>query len=94
VAAKIFDRMIETGRAPLAIAEAEGLLAITDTAAIEAWVDEAIAANAKAVAEVRCGGKKQKKSFNFLVGQVMQKSRGAAEPAEVQRLLKEKLGVD
>ena len=91
-AAKVFDKMIETHQAPKAIAEADGMLAVTDAVAIEAWVDAAIAANAEAVEEVKAGGKKQKKAFNFLMGQVMQKSRGAAQPGEVQRLLREKLG--
>ena len=56
--------------------------------------DDAIATNAQAVEEVRSGGKKQKKAFGFLMGQVMQKSRGAAQPGEVQRLLRQKLGLD
>ena len=66
---------------------------------LEAWRealrngdDEAIAANPQAVADVRAGGKKQKKAFGFLMGQVMQRSRGAAQPGEVQRLLRAKLG--
>jgi Asp-tRNA(Asn)/Glu-tRNA(Gln) amidotransferase B subunit len=44
------------------------------------------------VADVKAGGKKQKKAFGFLMGQVMQASRGAAQPAEVRRLLRERLG--
>ncbi len=91
-AAKIFDRVVEAGGSPAAIAESEGLLAMTDTGAIGAWVDKAIAANDKAVQEVTAGGKKADKAFGFLMGQVMQLSRGTAEPAEVRRLLSEKLG--
>ncbi len=91
-AAKVFDRMVETGQGAKAIAEAEGLLAVKDTGAIEAWVEEAILANPQAVEEVKAGGKKQKKAFGFLMGQVMQKSKGAAPPQDVQRLLEEKLG--
>ena len=90
-AARIFDKMVDSDQSPKAIAHAEGLLAVKDTAQLEAWVDEAIAANAHAVEDVRAGGKKQKKAFGFLMGQVMQKSRGAATPADVQRLLNEKL---
>ncbi|MGA2266398.1 MAG: Asp-tRNA(Asn)/Glu-tRNA(Gln) amidotransferase GatCAB subunit B, partial [Phycisphaerae bacterium] len=66
--------------------------AISDTPAIEQWIDQAIAANPQAVADVKEGGKKQQKAFGFLTGQVMQLSRGAAAPAEVQRLLRQKLG--
>jgi len=87
-AGKIFGRMVATGARPAAIAEAEGLLAVTDTDAIEAWVREAIAENPQAVQGVAAGGKKQKKAFGFLMGQVMQRSRGAAKPAEVQHLLR------
>jgi len=93
-AAKIFNRLAEGDGPPRRIAESEGLLAIRDTGQIAEWVDAAIAANAKAVQEIQAGGKKQKKAFNFLVGQVMQTSRGAATPAAVQQLLREKLGMD
>ncbi len=91
-AAKVFDKMVKTGQSPKSIAETDGLLAVKDTAAIEAWVDEAIAANPQAVEDVKSGGKKQKKAFGFLTGQVMQKSKGAAPPQDVQKLLEEKLG--
>ena len=90
-AAKIFDRMCASSAGPRVVAEAEGLMAVTDGSQIETWVDEAIAANTQAVADARGGGKKQKKAFGFLMGQVMQKSRGAAAPGQVQRLLREKL---
>ena len=83
---------METGGSPKCIAESEGLLAVTDAGAIEAWVDEAISDNPQAAEDVTSGGKKRKKAFGFLTGQVMQRSRGAAQPAEVQRLLAEKLG--
>ncbi len=89
---RIFEKMVSTGDAPARIAEAEGLLAVSDAGQIAAWVDSAIAGNPQAVADVRAGGKKQQKAFGFLMGQVMQMSRGAAAPAEVQRLLREKLG--
>ncbi len=89
---KIFDKMVETGDTPAKIAEAEGLLAVSDAGQITEWVNQAIAANPQAVEDVRAGGKKQKKAFGFLTGQVMQLSRGAATPAEVQKLLQEKLG--
>jgi len=91
-AAKVFDVMVASGAEPKEIAQAEGLLAVTDSGAIERWVDEALAANPGAVADVREGGKKLKKAFGFLMGQVMQRSKGAARPAEVQRILEKKLG--
>ena len=92
-AAKVFDRMVETNRPPKEIAEAEGLTAVTDAGQLTAWVEEAIAANPDAVTNATAGGKKEAKAFGFLMGQVMQRSRGAANPADVQRLLREKLGL-
>ena len=88
---QILSLMVESGDSPQRIAEAEGLLAVSDAGRIETWVDEAIAANPQAVEDVKAGGKKQKKAFGFLMGQVMQRSRGAAQPGQVQRLLQEKL---
>ena len=88
---KVFEKMIETGGSPAKIAEAEGLLAVSDAGRIGEWVDRAIAENPQAFEDVKAGGKKQKKAFGFLMGQVMQMSRGAASPAEVQKLLREKL---
>jgi aspartyl-tRNA(Asn)/glutamyl-tRNA(Gln) amidotransferase subunit B len=76
------------------ILEAEGFLVVRDTGAIEAWVDQAIGENPEAAADVREGGKKQKKAFGFLMGQVMQKSKGAAQPAQVQQLLQKKFGLE
>ncbi len=93
-AAKIFDKLADSDDTPAAVAEAEGLQAVTDAGQIETWVDEAIAANAQAVEDVRAGGKKFKKAFGFLMGQVMQKSKGAAVPGEVDKLLRQKLGVE
>ncbi len=91
-ASKIFDVMVETqGEDPRKIAEQQNLLAVTDTGQIETWINEAIEANPQAFEDARSGGKKQKKASGFLMGQVMQKSRGAAQPADVQRLLQEKL---
>jgi len=83
---------IDSGEIPSTEAEARGLLAVSDAGQIAEWVDQAIAANPQAVADVAAGGKKQKKAFGFLMGQVMQLSKGAAAPAEVQKLLREKLG--
>ena len=88
---KVFDEAVRSGGDPKELAKSAGLLAVTDSAAIEAWVEEAIGANAGAVADVQTGGKRQKKAFGFLMGQVMQRSGGAAQPGQVQKLLREKL---
>ena len=70
------------------IIEQYGLQQITDTSAIEAMVDEVLANNAKAVEQFKAGNDK---ALNALVGQVMKASKGKANPAQVQELMKAKL---
>jgi len=70
------------------VIESRGLKQISDTGAIEAIVDEVLAANAKSVEEFRAG---KEKAFNALVGQVMKASRGKANPQQVNDLLRRKL---
>ncbi len=72
-----------------AIIEARGLKQITDSGAIEALVDQVVADSPAQVAQYRAG---KDKVFGYFVGKVMQASRGKANPAEVNRLLKQKLG--
>lgn len=92
-AEKIFLKMLSTGDAPEEIAERQGLMTVTDNAALSAWVEQVLKANPQAVGDVQAGGKKQSKALGFLTGQVMQLSKGAAPPGEVQRLLKAALGL-
>ena len=72
-----------------AIIEAKGLKQITDSGAIETIIDEIIANNAGQAEQYR-GGKT--KLMGFFVGQVMKASQGKANPAQVNQLLKKKLG--
>ena len=72
-----------------AIIEAKGLRQISDEGAIEKIVDDAIAANPAIVAEYKAG---KEKAFNSLVGKVMAASKGKANPAQVNAMLKRKLG--
>jgi aspartyl-tRNA(Asn)/glutamyl-tRNA(Gln) amidotransferase subunit B len=72
-----------------AVIEARGLKQMSDTGALEALVDEVLAANEKSVAEFRAG---KDKAFNALVGQVMKASKGKANPAQAGELLRRKLG--
>ena len=72
-----------------AIIEARGLKQVSDSGAIEKIVDEVLAANQKSVEEFRAG---KEKAFNALVGQVMKASKGKANPAQVNEILKKKLG--
>jgi len=71
-----------------AIIEAKGLKQMNDTGALEAIVDEIIAANAKNVAEFKAGNDK---ALNALVGQIMKASKGKANPQQVNELLRRKL---
>ena len=73
------------------IIEKRGLKQISDSGAIEKLVDEVLAANQQQVADYR-GGKQ--KAFNSLVGQVMKASKGKANPAQVNEVLKGKLDGD
>jgi aspartyl-tRNA(Asn)/glutamyl-tRNA(Gln) amidotransferase subunit B len=71
-----------------ALIEAKGLKQMSDSGALEAIVDEVLAANQKSVDEYRAG---KEKAFNALVGQVMKASKGKANPAQASELLKRKL---
>ncbi|MGD8955779.1 MAG: Asp-tRNA(Asn)/Glu-tRNA(Gln) amidotransferase subunit GatB [Chromatiaceae bacterium] len=76
-----------------AIIEARGLKQITDSGAIEALVDEVLAANAEQVENYRnADASKQPKMLGFFVGQIMKKSQGKANPQQVNALLRKKLG--
>jgi aspartyl-tRNA(Asn)/glutamyl-tRNA(Gln) amidotransferase subunit B len=72
-----------------AFIEAQGLRQISDAGAIEAVVDQVLAANPSMVAEFKSG---KDKAFNALVGQVMKASRGKANPAQVNAVLRARLG--
>ena len=86
---QVFEAMWATGKQPGSIVEEKGLAQISDTAAIEAAVDQVIAAN-PTEAEAFRGGKT--KLMGFFVGQVMQATRGKANPQLVNQLVREKLG--
>ncbi|MGF6228517.1 aspartyl-tRNA(Asn)/glutamyl-tRNA(Gln) amidotransferase subunit B [Inquilinus ginsengisoli] len=88
IAKDVFAEMMETGQDAGAIVEAKGLKQVTDTGAIEAVIDQVMAAQADKVAEYRSG---KDKLFGFFVGQVMKASAGKANPAMLNELLKTKL---
>ncbi|MDM0015727.1 Asp-tRNA(Asn)/Glu-tRNA(Gln) amidotransferase subunit GatB [Variovorax sp. J22P168] len=72
-----------------ALIEAKGLKQMSDSGALEQIIDQVLATNEKNIAEYRAG---KDKAFNALVGQVMKASQGKANPAQVNALLKSKLG--
>jgi aspartyl-tRNA(Asn)/glutamyl-tRNA(Gln) amidotransferase subunit B len=87
---KIFDALWNgEGASADEIIEKQGLKQVTDASAIEPIIDAVLAANAKNVEEYRAG---KEKAFNALVGQVMKASKGKASPAQVNELLKKRLG--
>jgi aspartyl-tRNA(Asn)/glutamyl-tRNA(Gln) amidotransferase subunit B len=88
IAKDVFAEMVETGADPAAIIEAKGLRQVTDTGAIEAAVDAALAAHPSQVAQYAANPK----VLGFFVGQVMKATQGKANPALVNELLRRKLG--
>jgi aspartyl-tRNA(Asn)/glutamyl-tRNA(Gln) amidotransferase subunit B len=78
-------------KSPKDIVSKYGLAQKSDAGELEAMVVQVIAANPKAVMDVKGGGKKCEKARNFLLGQVMQKTSGRANPKVVSQILDEKL---
>jgi aspartyl-tRNA(Asn)/glutamyl-tRNA(Gln) amidotransferase subunit B len=88
-AAKEVLRGVAQGEgAPDAIIEKRGLKQVSDAGALEAAVDQVLAANEKQVADYRAG---KDKAFNSLVGQVMKATQGKANPAQVGEILRRRL---
>jgi len=83
-AKKVFAELATTGGAPRAVAERLGLVQVRDTSALEGWVTEVLAAHPAEVARYRAG---ETKLLGFLVGQVMKRSQGKADPKGVQPVL-------
>jgi aspartyl-tRNA(Asn)/glutamyl-tRNA(Gln) amidotransferase subunit B len=87
-AKQVFDALWTEGGEVDAIIEAKGLKQMNDTSALEAIIDEVLAANPKNVEEFRAGNSK---ALNGLVGPIMKASKGKANPAQVNELLLKKL---
>jgi len=91
-AKEVFAAMWEAKSSDEALADTvidqKGLKQISDTGALEAIVDEVLAANAKSVEQYRAG---KEAAINALIGQTMKASKGKANPAQVTELLKQKL---
>ena len=89
IAKDIFDSMWQgNGNSADAIIDAKNLRQISDDSEIGKWIDAVLAANQQQVADYRAG---KEKAFNSLVGQVMKMSKGKANPAQVNALLKKRL---
>lgn len=85
---EVFQKALETGRSPEEIVQSEGLIQVSDTSEVERWVDEAIAENPDMVEKIRGGNEKP---IQALVGQVMKKSRGKANPKLVNEMIRAKI---
>lgn len=88
IAKTVFDEMFSSGKAPDEIVKEKGLVQISDEGALAKYCEEAIAENPKAVEEFKSG---KERAIGALVGAVMKKSRGQANPQLVNKILKDKL---
>ena len=92
IAKMVFEAMASGEGDADQIIEARGLKQVTDSGAIEAMLDEVLAANAEQVEQYRASDEnKRGKMFGFFVGQAMKASKGKANPQQVNQLLKQKL---
>jgi len=87
----LLGAMVETGKKPDVLAQELNLVQKSDAGELEAIVDQVLAANPAAVADVTSGGKKSQKARGFLLGQVMQKTKGHANPKVAAEILNKKL---
>ncbi len=90
-AATIAEKMLSCPDAPQKIAEAEGLIQVRDEGQMGAWVEQAFAANEKAVRDALANPKKMQQARGFLTGQVMKISGGKADPKIVGKMIEDKL---
>ena len=86
----VFTELLEHGGDPEEIAKAKGLIQIHDVGLIEKIADEVIAENEKVAGDVKAG---KETAMKFLVGQGMKKSKGSANPVELERILKAKIRI-
>jgi aspartyl-tRNA(Asn)/glutamyl-tRNA(Gln) amidotransferase subunit B len=90
IAKDLFEIVYTEGGEPAAIVEARGMRQVTDTGAIEAAVDEVLAANPAKVEQAKA----KPSMAGWFVGQVMKATQGKANPQAVQKLVRAKLGIE
>lgn len=86
VAKKILEKLAIETFSPQQYVKKEGLIAVSDVSELKRLCEEAIKENKKAVSDYKAGNEK---ALNFIIGQVMKKTRGKATPAEVNKILKD-----
>jgi len=84
----VLERSFKEGKSPKEIVEAEGLKRISDEVALTEKIDEVIEENPDAVEDFKSGNEKV---LGFLIGQLMSKTQGQADPNKAREILKEKL---
>lgn len=89
IAKDVLPEMLDTGKSADEIVKEKGLVQVSDAGLLEKAVDEAIGENPKSAADYKAG---KKQALGFLIGQVMQKTKGKANPALVNEILRKKLG--
>ena len=85
---EVLEKMVETGASAGKIIESEGMQQISDRSEIEAFVQQAIDANPKAIASFKAG---KEAALGTIVGWVMKESKGQANPKTVNDILRKKL---
>ena len=88
MAKTVFEEMAKTGKSPNTIVEEKGLVQVSDASAIEAIVAKVLSRHPKEVEDYKRG---KTKVLGFFVGQIMKETKGKANPAVVNEVLKEKL---
>jgi aspartyl-tRNA(Asn)/glutamyl-tRNA(Gln) amidotransferase subunit B len=85
---EVFVKMWDSGKAPGVLVEELGLKQVSDSGELDTWIDEAIKANPKAVADIKAG---KGQAIGALMGFVMKKTKGKANPGVVTKMIKEKI---
>jgi aspartyl-tRNA(Asn)/glutamyl-tRNA(Gln) amidotransferase subunit B len=80
--------MFESGKAPDVIVKEKGLIQISDEGQLEAIVDEVLDENEQSIIDYKSG---KDRAFGYLMGQIMKKTRGKANPQVVNKLLMDKI---
>jgi aspartyl-tRNA(Asn)/glutamyl-tRNA(Gln) amidotransferase subunit B len=88
VAKDVFDEMFETGIEPAKIVEEKGFKQVSDTSELDSIIDTVLSENEKSVLDYKAG---KQQAFGFLIGQIMAKTKGQANPKLVNEILREKL---
>ncbi len=86
---EVLAKLFEEGGDPKAIVERMGVSQITDTSALDQYVDQVLADNPDVVAKIKAG---KTQSANFLMGQVMKLSKGQAKPDLVREMILKRVG--